>query len=900
MENNISNEYVTFAFSNIHNTIQENMHEEICDEEAECILPNDLTEVTVVNVNGQQYNDNNHISIEIITDKNNVDENNTLVYPLYIKQEKHHQQQQQQQFTSGDESVAVEALRQLGGTYTPSSFKIDDNIKCINCHREFTKNDYKNHTKLCKKKNLSCTTCSETFDRLTDLNNHIVCHQTDRPHSCRTCGNLFRTKTLLNNHMKTTHKIGKLHKCNVCDEEFMRPSSLSNHMKIHSYTPGRAIKDNNNTTYDLIQTKVTDVDDKNYIEINNIIQNDEEDADDPIMPSTSSTSHNNNLQNYETINTWPNSTYTLINNNQNTISTITNTHDDNDNNYAISEFTVMPNGDVTQTYEYTEKLQQEKKEKLSIPDNTISNNDNIVKKLKNNKEKQQYLCDKCGINFSNISSFKKHEKVHEKVMKNNGDNDDDDDDIPIDCEYCDKQYENNEHLMIHHKTCIKKLLNDNKNNKIINNKYNKHACIECGKKFTTKQKMYRHQWIHRKKTWICEQCGKQYEKQNELDEHRISMHPGDSPYTCNDCGKCFVSRQGLWEHGRTHAGSPAHFHCDKCGKTFSSRQGYLIHHRTHTGERPYGCQYCWKAFRDGGTLRKHERIHTGERPHVCPICKRAFNQKVVLREHVRWVHAASKNDNKNSTPPYPCPLCNYINQDRDELCAHIVKHSDQIIADAKAKVTNVQTTTTTTSIKNSNNNKKSPKGKKCKKLKTDKEQMIKINNNVGNNNSGTLLLVTTDKTVDKTDDNIDDNTCTITIDNNDTYILPCTSQGYQLHDNDLSTLLLQSNSNNNGNQTIHFINENNTIQIIENGNDNNLPIIIDQANNYHDNNITEIIIKNDDDSYEIMESDAIEIFDNYDYDDDDGDLSCKLCGDIFNDKNILMEHIKEHTSVNTK
>lgn len=256
---------------------------------------------------------------------------------------------------------------------------------------------------------------------------------------------------------------------------------------------------------------------------------------------------------------------------------------------------------------------------------------------------------------------------------------------PVECKFCDRLFQDATFLANHQNACTKKLMKSSGTNE----KFGKHACTDCGKKFTTKQKMFRHQWIHRKKTFSCEICGTQFETQKQLDDHRLSSHPAGTPFTCKKCGKSFVSRQGLWEHDRTHAGSPAHFQCDVCSKTFSSRQGYLIHHRTHTGERPYGCKFCWKAFRDGGTLRKHERIHTGERPHVCPLCKKSFNQKVVLREHIRWVHAAGKNDPELTGPPFPCPLCEILTQDRDELCAHIVKHSDQMIAEAKAKSNNV-------------------------------------------------------------------------------------------------------------------------------------------------------------------------------------------------------------------
>jgi len=186
-------------------------------------------------------------------------------------------------------------------------------------------------------------------------------------------------------------------------------------------------------------------------------------------------------------------------------------------------------------------------------------------------------------------------------------------------------------------------------------------------------------WIHRKRPSVCEVCGISLADRGALDEHRRTQHTGDTPYTCNECGKSFSSRQGLWEHGRRHAAQGTRscpFLCQHCGKGFASREGHLIHNRIHTGERPYGCRYCWKAFRDGGTLRKHERIHTGERPHVCPLCFRAFNQKVVLREHVRWVHAARNSDS--------CQLCGYVSADREALCAHIVKHSDQLAAAAKA------------------------------------------------------------------------------------------------------------------------------------------------------------------------------------------------------------------------
>ncbi|EFN86589.1 Zinc finger protein 16, partial [Harpegnathos saltator] len=419
-------------------------------------------------------------------------------------------------------------------------------ISCPTCKNLFNQDELAKHQSTCTTPKLSCTTCGESFERKIDLNNHMVCHQVDRPHACRTCGNLFRSKSSLQSHMQQVHQAERLHKCTICGSDFQRPSSLSNHMKIHTYIAGRAV----------MQSQSSNMSQRNYVEIET----------------------NNGKQ---------------------------------------------------------------------------------------QPQQQQYICKHCGVVLARATALASHEKIHHTTKNWN---------MPIECEYCDKQFQDGNHLATHQTTCAKKIMRNNLEQGVANNKWGKHACSDCGKKFTTKQKMFRHQWIHRKKTHSCEVCGTQFEKQSQLDEHRLA-HPADTPHTCTECGKSFVSRQGLWEHGRTHVGSPAHFQCDKCLKTFSSRQGYLIHNRTHTGERPYGCKFCWKSFRDGGTLRKHERIHTGERPHVCPLCSRAFNQKVVLREHVRWVHAAGKNETEDLEPPFSCTLCGVMNQDRDELCAHIVKHS---------------------------------------------------------------------------------------------------------------------------------------------------------------------------------------------------------------------------------
>ncbi|KAK4875670.1 hypothetical protein RN001_012092 [Aquatica leii] len=286
-------------------------------------------------------------------------------------------------------------------------------------------------------------------------------------------------------------------------------------------------------------------------------------------------------------------------------------------------------------------------------------------------------CKKCNKSFKREKAFLSHLKLHSEVPD-------------IICINCEESFVDDECLARHMEQC-KNVSTWNASKST----FQKYVCSYCEKAFSTKQKLHRHLWIHRRKAFTCETCAACFEKQSELDMHRLATHQSTTGYFCNECGKCFSSRQGLWEHNRIHGPANHPYKCEECSKAFSSRQGYLIHKRAHNDERPYGCRFCWKAFRDGGTLRKHERIHTGVRPHICPLCAKAFNQKVVLREHVRWIHVSNWKPNKSDV--FQCSLCEVTVTEKDDLCAHIVKHSDNMAAMARNKIGSEETAT---SVKN--------------------------------------------------------------------------------------------------------------------------------------------------------------------------------------------------------
>ncbi|XP_062977713.1 zinc finger protein with KRAB and SCAN domains 8-like [Elgaria multicarinata webbii] len=116
-------------------------------------------------------------------------------------------------------------------------------------------------------------------------------------------------------------------------------------------------------------------------------------------------------------------------------------------------------------------------------------------------------------------------------------------------------------------------------------------------------------------------------------QHVASARRG-ARYACRDCGKSFTCKSALVKHQKIHTDDRPH-PCYECGKSFRERSTLVYHQRIHTGEKPHQCQYCDKSFRVKSTLTTHQRIHTGEKPFFCPDCGRRFNQRAKLNSHSR-------------------------------------------------------------------------------------------------------------------------------------------------------------------------------------------------------------------------------------------------------------------------
>ncbi|XP_063814428.1 zinc finger protein OZF-like [Pseudophryne corroboree] len=256
-----------------------------------------------------------------------------------------------------------------------------------------------------------------------------------------------------------------------------------------------------------------------------------------------------------------------------------------------------------------------------------------------------YKCSVCSKSFTSTSDFNKHQVEHSEKETA--------------CQDCGKHFSCKSHLMRHQKIHTSEKL---------------FLCSECGKCFILKSALLRHQMTHTgEKPFSCSACGKCFNQRSHYVRHQLS-HSGKKPFSCSECGKYFIQNSDLVKHQRAHKASNLscsicgkHFcskmflrkhqrshgemsrsMCPQCGKWFSQKSALVVHQRIHTGEKPFACSDCGKGFNRKSLLVRHQRTHTGEKPFSCPDCGKSFTRTTNLIIHQR-IHTGEK--------PFSCAKC---------------------------------------------------------------------------------------------------------------------------------------------------------------------------------------------------------------------------------------------------
>ena len=170
---------------------------------------------------------------------------------------------------------------------------------------------------------------------------------------------------------------------------------------------------------------------------------------------------------------------------------------------------------------------------------------------------------------------------------------------------------------------------------------NKIACEMCGNKFAKKRDLENHIKIkHENQTlFICPVCGKSFMSSSSVDYHIKFVHQKDKSHSfeCKICKLKFSHKQKLTRHEAVHK-TERPFVCvlPDCTAAFKSLYGLQIHIRRHNGtlDKKFVCPECPFRATTRDRLKQHSLTHSGIVSYLsCCIMKLSTNSQSTFRNH---------------------------------------------------------------------------------------------------------------------------------------------------------------------------------------------------------------------------------------------------------------------------
>ena len=76
-------------------------------------------------------------------------------------------------------------------------------------------------------------------------------------------------------------------------------------------------------------------------------------------------------------------------------------------------------------------------------------------------------------------------------------------------------------------------------------------------------------------------------------------------FTCDKCGKQFTEKRNLTRHQKTHVDSSQTYSCGVCGKEFKRADNKKRHEEAHDQRRFFECPHCTSSFTREPDLKRH-------------------------------------------------------------------------------------------------------------------------------------------------------------------------------------------------------------------------------------------------------------------------------------------------------
>ena len=242
----------------------------------------------------------------------------------------------------------------------------------------------------------------------------------------------------------------------------------------------------------------------------------------------------------------------------------------------------------------------------------------VKAETKASEEPSSFVCDLCGMSYSQKSSLIKHKSKHKNDYQC-------DEDGCIESFHDHLAYRN--HMLFKHQRVIPRKRNDPKQTHINNTSKSKQTGPETEEKNIEKK-------------YLCSECGRGFRQPGELKKHFV-IHTNEQlpEFICTTCGKKFKTKYKLAYHMKLHEAPtlPCPF-CEKLFETDHKRKKHIKSIHVQDSEKLYQCNICNKGFPFFPSYESHMNSHKNLRPYSCHLCDNAYQNHFNLQQHVKKSH----------------------------------------------------------------------------------------------------------------------------------------------------------------------------------------------------------------------------------------------------------------------
>lgn len=490
------------------------------------------------------------------------------------------------------------------------------NLQCLVCKNLFENISLLHVHMSIKHKGLKpyrCRYCAKNYTQLDTLDVHQQLEHIGKPlpYCCTICKEEFKTATQLTGHMDSIHH--KTYKCALCVKCFGHPTELKKHERTHSMERQFAC-DRCDETFSL-QSSLTLH--KNRVHDTN--------ADDKpfqcyLCDYSFSQASDLNIHIYVHINEKPFECPDCAElfENLKMFQDHMRTHEDKPNLQMSVTNIKEKEADI-----YDDDYFQSDFE-ASSPSANLDVNSEIIgnSELAKLGVKISYNCPVCKKQFTDITEFNNHSKLHETIS-----------DAP-------EMAKNTNNVFA--PTHMKKIEKPKRTRKPVSlawqerdNKVRNFSCKQCNRSFTLASTLT----LHFRRTHLgikpyeCKVCGWTFAQSGDRIKH-MRKHTGERPYKCVSCGLGFTQNRNLKNHMKMHTEAPSK--CKYCNKEFLIDTSLIQHLKKHEGPSAVECEFCKIPYSCASDLTKHvKRFHSDGKPHICEHCKKAFIKLSDMKKHMR-------------------------------------------------------------------------------------------------------------------------------------------------------------------------------------------------------------------------------------------------------------------------